>query len=176
MSFPTAPTASSGIVSGRRDCILGIDPGSRRTGYGVVEVRAGKPVYLASGYIQTSGTELPARLGEIYQGVTDLVQRYQPQTFVIENVFMARNAKSALILGQARGVAIAAAVAAELRIHEYAARQVKQAIVGTGRASKAQVQHMVQVLLELSGRPQADAADALAIALCHVNTSAWLDN
>jgi crossover junction endodeoxyribonuclease RuvC len=154
-----------------RYCVLGIDPGSRLTGYGVVDVSNRKAAYRASGCIRTTKAPLPHRLGEIYRGVCDLIERYSPDEVAIENVFMARNAQSALKLGQARGVAIAAAVAAELSIHEYAARQVKQAIVGTGRANKEQVQHMVQVLLELSGAPQADAADALAIALCHVNTA-----
>ena len=101
----------------------------------------------------------------------DLIAQYAPDEFAIEDVFLARNAQSALKLGQARGVAIAAAVAAKLPIYEYAARSVKQAVVGTGRANKEQVQHMVEVLLDLSGTPQADAADALAIAVCHVNTA-----
>ena len=113
---------------------------------------------------------MASRLGEIYSAVRELIETYQPDEFAIESVFVARNAQSALKLGQARGVAIAAAVAAELPVYEYAARQVKQAVVGTGRANKNQVAHMVQVLLELSGIPQADAADALAIAVCHVNT------
>lgn len=152
-------------------CILGIDPGSRLTGYGVIRCTGGKLEYCASGCIRTAGAALPARLGDIYRGVTALIDQYNPDEFAIESVFMARNAQSALKLGQARGVAIAAAVAGRLPIYEYAARQVKQAVVGTGRANKEQVQHMVQVLLELSGAPQADAADALAIAVCHVNTA-----
>ncbi len=151
--------------------VLGIDPGSRLTGYGVLEVHRNRASYLASGCIRTERAAVPARLGDIYRGVADLIQQYQPDEFAIENVFMARNAQSALKLGQARGVAIAAAVAAELPIYEYAARQVKLAVVGSGRANKEQVQHMVQVLLDLSGQPQADAADALAIAVCHVNTA-----
>lgn len=158
------------MVSSRR--VLGIDPGSRLTGYGIVDVQRNRISYLASGCIRTQGQALPARLGVIYRSVVDLITQYEPDEFAIENVFLARNAQSALKLGQARGVAIAAAVAAELPIYEYAARQVKLAVVGTGRANKEQVQHMVQVLLDLSGRPQADAADALAIAVCHVNTAA----
>jgi len=151
--------------------ILGIDPGSRITGYGVIE-NAGQGVsYCASGCIRPRSDSLPSRLGEIYRGVSDLIDRYHPDEFAIESVFMARNPQSALKLGQARGVAIAAAVAADLDIYEYAARQVKLAVVGSGRANKAQVQHMVRILLDLSGAPQADAADALAIAVCHVNTS-----
>jgi crossover junction endodeoxyribonuclease RuvC len=160
---PNPPTADR--------CILAIDPGSRLTGYGVIHVHGRALEYRASGCIRTSGRALPERLGQIYLGVRDLIEQHQPNEFAIENVFMAKNAQSALKLGQARGVAIAAAVAAELPIYEYAARQVKLAVVGTGGANKEQVQHMVQVLLELSGVPQADAADALAIAVCHVNTA-----
>ncbi len=111
------------------------------------------------------------RLERIYTGICEIIDDYQPTEVAIEQVFVARNAKSALILGQARGVAIAASVSRKLPISEYAARQVKQTVVGTGKASKEQVQHMVKIILELSGDPQADAADALAIALCHVNTS-----
>ena len=150
--------------------VLGIDPGSRRTGYGIVDVCGTQSRYVASGCIVVQPGALPPRLGEIYTGVAELIATYQPHQFAIEEVFMARNAKSALTLGQARGVAIAAAVAADLPIAEYAARRIKQAVVGTGRANKEQVQHMVRVLLDLHGAPQADAADALAIALCHVNT------
>ena len=151
-------------------CILGIDPGSRLTGYGIIDVQGRKVTYRASGCIRTQSPALPHRLGEIYRSVCDLIATYQPDEFAIENVFLARNPQSALKLGQARGVAIAAAVAAELPIYEYAARQVKQAVTGTGRANKEQVQHMIQILLDLTGAPQADAADALAIAVCHVNT------
>ena len=114
---------------------------------------------------------MPARLGVIYSGMLEIIDKYGPDQLAIEEVFVAKNASSALKLGQARGVAIAAGVAADLPIAEYAARQVKRAIVGTGRANKEQIQHMVRVLLDLPGLPQADAADALAIAICHVNTS-----
>ncbi len=150
--------------------VLGIDPGSRQTGYGLVDVRGSVVTYVASGCIRVAHDSLPERLGEIYRCVAELVSEHRPTEFAIEQVFMAKNAQSALKLGQARGVAIAAGVAHGLPITEYAARQVKLAVVGTGRASKEQVQHMVQSILDLSGRPQADAADALAIALCHVNT------
>ncbi len=115
---------------------------------------------------------MPARLGEIFHSLCSVIHEFSPDEMAIESVFLARNPQSALKLGQARGVAIAAAVSCELPVYEYAARSVKQAVVGTGRANKEQVQHMVQVLLRLSGVPQADAADALAIALCHVNTGA----
>ncbi|MGD8831708.1 MAG: crossover junction endodeoxyribonuclease RuvC [Pseudomonadales bacterium] len=150
--------------------VIGIDPGSRLTGYGVIEVGATGTRYLASGCIRTSAGAFPSRLAEIYQGVSALIADHGPDVLAIEQVFLARNPDSALKLGQARGVAIAAAVAHGLPVHEYAARQVKQGLVGTGRASKSQVQHMVRVILSLPGAPQADAADALAIAICHVNT------
>ncbi len=151
--------------------ILGIDPGSRLTGYGVIEVSDRKVHYVASGCINARQGEMPERLGIIYRSVSQIIAEFAPSECAIESVFMANNAASALKLGQARGVAIAAAVAQDLIVSEYAARRVKQAIVGTGRANKEQVAHMVRVLLNLPGVPQADAADALAIALCHVNTS-----
>jgi crossover junction endodeoxyribonuclease RuvC len=151
--------------------VLGIDPGSRVTGYGVVEVGASGVAYLASGCIRPQSATFVERLGDIYQGVAALIEEYAPDEMAIEEVFLASNPASALKLGQARGVAIAAAVAGGLPVTEYAARSVKQAVVGTGKASKSQVQHMVRVLLRLSGTPAADAADALAIAICHVNTA-----
>lgn len=151
--------------------ILGIDPGSRRTGYGVVELDGSHPSYLASGCINVARMAMPERLAAIYKGVCEVITTYQPVAMAIEDVFVSKNARSALVLGQARGVAIAAGVHYNLTVSEYAARQVKLAVVGTGRASKEQIQHMVQVILNLSGQPQADAADALAIALCHVNTA-----
>jgi len=150
--------------------VIGIDPGSRLTGYGVVDVSGPGIRYLASGCIRTTEGPFPARLADIYRGVDELIQAHRPEVFAIEEVFLARNPDSALKLGQARGVAIAAGVAHGLPIHEYAAKKVKQGLVGTGRASKQQVQHMVRVILGLPGDPQADAADALAIAICHVNT------
>ena len=150
--------------------VIGIDPGSRITGYGVIEVLPGGLAYLASGCIRTGRGPFAERLAEIYQGVDALIGEHGPETMAIEEVFLARNPDSALKLGQARGVAIAAGVAHGLPVHEYAARKVKLGVVGTGRATKAQVQHMVRVLLNLPGEPQADAADALASAICHVNT------
>jgi crossover junction endodeoxyribonuclease RuvC len=154
--------------------VLGIDPGSRITGYGVVDARS--PLrYVASGCIRTGGgssaQRFADRLGVIYRSVCALIEEHQPDVLAIEEVFLARNVDSALKLGQARGVAIAAGVAHGLEVHEYAARRVKLAVVGTGSAGKTQVQHMVRVLLGLPAAPQADAADALAIAICHVNTS-----
>ena len=154
--------------------ILGIDPGSRITGYGVINAIGGQREYIASGHVKISGDELPTRLGQIYRAVDELIETYIPQQFAIEKVFMARNADSALKLGQARGVAMVAAVNHGLPVSEYSARQVKQAVVGSGGAEKEQVQHMVARILKLPGLPQADAADALAIALTHANTQASL--
>lgn len=150
--------------------ILGIDPGSRITGYGVVRQQGSKFVYLASGCIRLGTDELPERLLRIFNGISEIITQTQPTIFAIEQVFMARNPDSALKLGQARGAAIVAAKHAGLNVYEYSARQVKQAVVGTGAADKAQVQHMVRSLLQLSASPQADAADALAVALCHGHT------
>jgi crossover junction endodeoxyribonuclease RuvC len=151
--------------------ILGIDPGSRITGYGVIEPRQGGLNYVTSGCIKSSAGELPERLGSIFVGISEIIEAYQPQAVAIEQVFVARNPGSALKLGQARGAAIAAAVVAGLPVAEYAARAVKQAVTGTGAAEKSQIQHMVRVLLALPGVPSEDAADALAIAICHVNTA-----
>ncbi len=159
------------VLVNKRRRVLAIDPGSRSTGYGIVDIHPGQLNYVASGCIQAArkGDRFTRRLGEIYSGICEIIESYEPDEFAVEEVFMAKNPQAALKLGQARGAAIAAGVAAELPIHEYAARQVKQAVVGSGKASKEQVQHMVQVMLKLSGVPQADAADALAIALCHAN-------
>lgn len=150
--------------------ILGIDPGSRITGYGVIQHVHGKFTYLGSGCIRTSGETLPEKLKQIHAGVSELIIQFQPDKFAIEEVFMGKNAASALKLGQARGAAIVAAVSNELEVGEYTARQIKQAVVGTGGADKEQVQQMVKSLLKLPGTPQADAADALAVALCHAQS------
>jgi crossover junction endodeoxyribonuclease RuvC len=150
--------------------VLGIDPGSRATGYGVVDVSRGDLVYVASGCIRTTVGEFPVRLAEVHRGVQQIVADYAPQVAAIEQVFVARSAASALKLGQARGAALVALVGAELPISEYAARRIKQAVTGTGSATKQQVQHMVRLLLNLERAPGSDAADALAIAICHINT------
>lgn len=150
--------------------ILGIDPGSRVTGYGLVARRQGKLLYVASGCIRVAEGDLATRLSQIFLGVKDIIRQYQPQQFAIEQVFMARNPDSALKLGQARGAAIIAATEGNLPVFEYSARQIKQAVVGKGNAEKTQVQHMITHLLELSGTPQSDAADALAVAMCHAHT------
>ncbi len=154
--------------------ILGIDPGSRITGYGVINAVGQKIEYIASGCIRITEKELPERLGQVFSGVNEIIETYCPQQFAIEQVFMGKNADSALKLGQARGVAIVAAVQHQLPVAEYAARAVKQAVVGKGSAEKAQVQYMVQLLLKLPGKPQEDAADALAIAITHAHTRASL--
>lgn len=147
--------------------ILGIDPGSRLTGYGVIETTPRGVRYIASGCIRVLPNDFPSRLKQIFDGVSEIVALYQPQQMSIEQVFMHKNADSALKLGQARGAAICAAMNLNLPVHEYAARQVKQALVGKGNADKIQVQHMVKILLGIQGEMQIDASDALAIALCH---------
>ena len=152
--------------------ILGIDPGSRLTGYGIIQQNGRNFTYLGSGCIKaiSAGQELAPRLQTIFAGVSELIVQFQPTMFAIEQVFMAKNPDSALKLGQARGAAIVAATNAELSVAEYSARQIKQSVVGTGGATKEQVQHMVCSILKLPGTPQADAADALAVALCHAHS------
>jgi crossover junction endodeoxyribonuclease RuvC len=147
--------------------ILGIDPGSRLTGYGLIDTDGQHARYVSSGCLKVGGATLPDKLGLIFTELSVLIGEFRPQQLAIENVFMHRNADSALKLGQARGAAICAAVTCALPVAEYAPREVKQAVVGKGGADKRQVQHMVRVLLNLAAAPQADAADALAIALCH---------
>jgi crossover junction endodeoxyribonuclease RuvC len=149
--------------------ILGVDPGSRITGYGLIRTQGRHIEYLDSGCIRMGEKPLAERLQVIYAGLAEIIATYRPMEFAIEQVFLARNADSALKLGQARGTAIVCAANAGLLVFEYSARQVKQAVVGKGSADKSQVQHMVQALLKLSRKPQADAADALAIALSHSN-------
>ena len=150
--------------------ILGIDPGSRFTGYGVIEVQRDRVTPVHHGVIKAGTGEFPERLGIIFSGVQELISEHTPDEFAIENVFVSRNASSALKLGQARGAAICAAIAAGLPVSEYSPRSVKQAIVGRGGADKVQVQHMIMVLLRLQESPVEDAADALAVALCHQHT------
>ncbi|GIU31498.1 crossover junction endodeoxyribonuclease RuvC [Shewanella colwelliana] len=150
--------------------ILGVDPGSRITGYGVIKCQGRQQIYLGSGCIRTSSDDLPSRLKVIFDGISEIIRQYQPDEFAIERVFMAKNADSALKLGQARGAAIVAATNADLPVAEYSATQIKNAVVGTGRAQKSQVQHMIQQILKLPAAPQADAADALGVAVCHFHT------
>jgi crossover junction endodeoxyribonuclease RuvC len=155
--------------------ILGIDPGSRVTGFGVIDVAGNRVTYVASGCVRTADGSLPERLKTIFEGISEVVRSYQPLEMAIENVFMQKNAASALKLGQARGAAICAVVTQAIDVHEYSPTQIKQAVVGRGHADKAQVQHMVTALLKLPEIPQADAADALACAICHSNTRQSLD-
>jgi crossover junction endodeoxyribonuclease RuvC len=150
--------------------ILGIDPGSLRTGFGVINATGGRLEYVTSGVIRLPSGELPERLGIIFEDLCEVIETHKPEAVSVEQVFMSRNAGSALKLGHARGAAVVAAVHHGVPVAEYSARQIKQSVVGTGAADKAQVQHMVRVLLKLSGTPQEDAADALAAALCHAHT------
>jgi crossover junction endodeoxyribonuclease RuvC len=147
--------------------ILGIDPGSRLTGFGVLDLEREKATYVASGTIKSLDGDFSARLKQIFESVSEIVEQYQPDVVAVESVFMAKNAGSALKLGHARSAAICATFAYDVEVVEYAPREIKQAIVGTGAATKEQVQHMVVSLLQLEGVPAADAADALAAALCH---------
>ena len=146
--------------------IIGIDPGSRRTGYGVIRLEGNRHIYLASGHLDVASLAVCDRLRQIYVGVQEIMQSYQPQEAAIEQIFMHENPNSALKLGQARGAAI---VALSVPVAEYSARQVKKSVVGHGAAKKDQVQFMVQRLLNLKTPLQADEADALAVALCHAH-------
>lgn len=152
--------------------ILGIDPGSLITGYGLIEMAGSKTQFVDCGCIRTpNDSSLAERLKDIFIGVSNIIEDYQPDEMAIEQVFVSRNPASALKLGQARGAAICAGALLGLAVSEYTPRSIKQAIVGKGGADKDQVQHMVRALLNLPERPQADAADALAVALCHGHTS-----
>ena len=150
--------------------ILGIDPGLRVTGFGVIEQTGGKLLYLTSGCVRSGDGELAARLRVILDGLAQVIGEHRPDEVAIEKVFVNVNPQSTLLLGQARGTAICAAVIAGLPVAEYTALQVKQAVVGKGHAQKEQVQHMVRRLLALPGDPSPDAADALACAICHAHS------
>ena len=155
--------------------ILGIDPGSRITGFGVIDWHGREPVYVASGCIKTlPNDELAGRIGMIVRGIGDLVAEYRPNQAAVEQVFVNVNPAATLMLGQARGAAVAALVLRDLPVYEYTALQVKQSMVGQGKAAKEQVQHMVVQMLGLSGTPQADAADGLAVAITHALRSQGL--
>lgn len=152
--------------------ILGIDPGSRLTGFGVIRSHGSKLHYLTSGCIRIdTEQDLANRLKQITQSVGQIISEFHPDEFAIEQVFLGKNVDSALKLGQARGAAIIAAAWQDVPVFEYAARSVKQAVTGKGSADKSQVQHMVKHLLSLPGMPQADAADALAIAITHAHAN-----
>ena len=150
--------------------ILGIDPGSRVTGYGVIDSDGRQSQHVDSGCIRLGEGKLPSRLGSIFMEIDALIVQHAPVVLAIESVFMARNAASALVLGHARGAAITACVLRGLEIYEYAPRSIKQAVVGTGSADKAQIQHMMRLLLRVNQPLSVDAADALAVALCHAHT------
>ncbi len=150
--------------------ILGIDPGLRTTGFGLIEKQGQKIFYLASGTIKTTDASLPERLKTIFSSVAEIVRTYQPDCAAVEKVFVNVNPQSTLLLGQARGAAICALVNAGLAVAEYTALQVKQGVVGHGKAKKEQVQEMVQRLLQLPGLPGPDAADALGVAICHAHS------
>ncbi len=151
--------------------ILGIDPGLRTTGFGLIHKQGQKLSYLASGTIQSNAADdLPQRLHTLFAGISEIITRYQPHKAAIEKVFVNVNPQSTLLLGQARGAAICALVAGKLPVAEHTALQVKQAVVGHGKAQKEQVQAMVQRLLSLPGLPGPDAADALAVAICEAHS------
>ncbi|MBQ0760295.1 MAG: crossover junction endodeoxyribonuclease RuvC [Zhongshania sp.] len=156
--------------------ILGVDPGSQKTGFGVIEVNGNHHRYVTSGVIRLPQGALPARLDIIFKSLCTIIAEYSPVEAVVEEVFMAKSAGSALKLGQARGAAVVACVSNGLLVAEYTARQIKKAVVGTGAADKAQVQHMVKILLKLPAMPQEDAADALAAAICHANARQGLQS
>lgn len=152
--------------------ILGIDPGSRITGYGVIRKEGNRLIHVDNGAIFTeNAVDFPGRLKRIFEGLSEVIEKYTPDAVAIEDMFFANNVQSALKLGQARGAAIVAGVSAGLPVFEYTALQVKQSVVGHGKAAKEQVQHMVKVLLALPETAQADASDALAVAICHANSS-----
>ena len=166
---------SERAISGEGVRVLGIDPGSLATGYGVVENNSAGLQALTWGAVRTQARQpLPARLRRIYEGLSEVIRLWRPETVVVEKVFFAENPKAALTLGQARGVALLAAANAEVPLEEYSALEIKQAVVGYGRAAKEQVQDMVRVLLSLPTVPRPiDAADALAAAICHLHSRAW---
>ena len=151
--------------------VIGLDPGSRVTGFGVIETDGTSFRHIESGNVRLSESALPQRLHVIFDQLSQVIERTHPEVMAVEKVFMARNAQSALTLGQARGAAIVVAVHHGLDVEEYSALQVKQAVVGKGKAAKQQVQHMVRVLLGLNRSPAIDTADALACAICHANNA-----
>lgn len=156
--------------------ILGIDPGLRVTGFGIIEKAGGRLAYVSSGCIRVQEESLPLRLKSIMDNLNEVISQYHPDQVAVEQVFVNINPKSTLMLGQARGAAICAAVLRNLSVAEYTALQVKQAVVGNGHAKKEQVQEMVRRLLGLAGNPGADAADALACAICHAHGGMGLGN
>lgn len=151
--------------------ILGIDPGTSLTGYGIIDVEGNRLRHIDSGVISTKSKDpLPIRLQTIYDGLREILDQYLPACVAVEQVFMAKNPRAALTLGHSRGVALLAGIHSDLPVSEYSALQVKSAVVGYGRADKQQVQHMVKALLNLPEVAQEDASDALAVAICHANS------
>ena len=151
--------------------VLGIDPGSRITGYGIIDSVGNRLIHIDNGAIFSDvKKEFPLRLQTIYRELTDIIERYQPETMAVENIFFGKSVQSALKLGQARGAAIVAGVNAGLPVFEYSALQVKQAVVGHGKSAKVQVQQMLKALLNLPEIAQEDASDALAVAVCHAHS------
>lgn len=150
--------------------ILGIDPGSVKTGYGIIESNGQQSRYVHSGFLKLPADSLASKLGEIFSRLSNVIEEYQPEHMAIEQVFLSKNAASALKLGQARGAAMTAGVHANLEIYEYSAKAVKQSTVGYGAASKDQIQHMILRLLNIRQVLQEDEADSLAVALCHAHT------
>jgi crossover junction endodeoxyribonuclease RuvC len=150
--------------------ILGIDPGSVKTGFGLISVEGQKHRYITSGIIRLPKAPVPERLKVLAENLNELIEEYRPTEASVEEVFLAKNPSSAIKLGQARGGAITVCVAQDLQVAEYTAKQIKQAVVGYGSADKMQVQQMVKTLLSLAAMPAEDAADALAAAICHANS------
>lgn len=163
MSVSTGPPPAALLI-------LGIDPGSRVTGYGVVDISRRQAVHVAHGCIELGELPFAERLCRIFDALTAVIGAHRPQEAAIEKVFMNRNVESALKLGQARGAALVAVAKAGVEVHEYSPNEIKQAVVGRGHADKSQVQHMVRALLSLPEVPRTDAADALAIAICHAHS------
>ena len=157
------------LVAATKVRILGLDPGSRRTGYGIIECGGLKQTQIANGCIVAGTGALSERLRAIYEGVQALVEQFKPDEIAIERVFLSRNVDSALKLGHARGAALCA-VPGKVPVFEYAPRAIKLAVVGFGAAEKEQVAHMIRALLGVAGRIPTDASDALAVALCHASS------
>ena len=154
--------------------ILGIDPGSRCTGFGIIESDGLKSRYVHSGFIKVQGEEQPEKLGDIFAQISALIEEWQPEVMAVEQVFVGKNVDSALKLGQARGAAICAGVNAGLAVGEYSPRTIKKAVVGRGAADKTQMQEMMRIILKLTEKLQSDEADALAVALCHAHSNTRL--
>ncbi len=169
--MPTSPTKSwhSYRIEYLKTRIIGIDPGSRQTGFGIIDSDGMHSEYVASGCIYVKGDSLPERLGDIFSRVSEIVDKWQPREMSVEQVFVNKNVESALKLGQARGAAICAGVQCRLLVSEYTPKAIKNAVVGTGNATKDQVKQMMAMLLNLKKDLQADEADALGVALCHAH-------